>query len=55
MLSTIILIILFSLTINWMISLSIVAFSSEDKKIRIRSAVICSVCGIILGCLVNLL
>lgn len=55
MLSTIFFIILFAININWMISLSLVAFTSQEKNVRIRSAILCSLSGILLGYLVYLI
>jgi hypothetical protein len=55
MLSTVLLIIAFSLLINWMISLSMLSFSTKEKKIRIRSAILCTISGLLLGYVVYLL
>lgn len=48
-------IIFFSLIINWMISLSIVTQVASDKSIRVRSALICALCGIVLGFIIHLI
>jgi hypothetical protein len=48
-------IILFSIAINWMISLSILFQVTEDKAIKIRSGILLFLSGIISGCLIYLL
>ena len=48
-------IVLFSLAINWMISLSILFQVSENKNIKIRSGILLFLSGIISGYLVYLL
>lgn len=55
MLSTVALVILFSLLINWMISLSILNQVSEKKQVRVRAAALLFVSGILCGYVVYLL
>jgi hypothetical protein len=55
MLNVAIIIILYSLFINWIVSLALLSFFSQDKKVRIRSAILSTISGCILGYLVYLL
>ena len=52
---SIILVLLFAIILNWSISLSLVAFNAEDKKVRIRSAILSLLSTGALGYIVYLL
>jgi hypothetical protein len=52
---SILLIVLFSIILNWLISLAILTQVTESKNIRIRSTILCSLSGIILGIIIKLL
>jgi hypothetical protein len=45
----------FGIILNWSISLSLVAFNSEDKKTRMTSAILSTLSTIVLGCIIYLL
>lgn len=53
--ASIFLIVLFSIVLNWLISLAILLQVTESRNIRIRSTVLCSLSGIILGIIIKLL
>jgi hypothetical protein len=55
MLKAIALIICFSIVLNWSISLSLVSFNSQDKKVRLKSAILSLLSGIVLGCIIYVL
>lgn len=55
MLDTVILIIAFSIVLNWMISLSIMSFINNDRRSRIRFGIFSGLSGIILGYIIYLL
>lgn len=55
MLSALLLIILFSLMINWMISLTIMAQVSDSKNIRNRFFILAFLSGILTGYIIYLL
>ena len=52
---SVVLILLFAVILNWSISLSLVAFNAEDKKVRIRSAILSLLSTGILGYIIYLL
>jgi hypothetical protein len=55
MLSTTVLVILFSLVLNWMISLTILFQVAEEKDKKIRAIILSLLSGFILGYIIYLL